>query len=398
MGKQFDCLVVGAGPAGSSAARRLALCGRTVLVVERSLLPRPKCCAGGLTPKVPPLLDFELESVVEQEVNRGCFTYRRSRPHFPCTPPLGLKMVSRDRFDHLLVNQAQVAGAEVWEGTTLLGLEFHEKGIEAQTSRGTIRASIVVGADGAFSQVARLCGLWQERKTAIALVREIRFPSDGPDPCSSYALFDFGEVSSGYRWSFPKGDRLSVGLFTAGERGKNLRSLLDGFLPTDSHMNTRHISPVRGHPLPCFGVYEPLHSERVLLCGDAAGLVDPLTGEGIYQAIESGFIAAEIIHDFLAGKGSLSHYTQAIQETFAQELFYAGRLARLFFDHSYLCCRLVGARDEAASLLVQVIRGELSYQNLYLRLKRHPLGRIYSLVKTAKTKVFGSPGHLNPLE
>lgn len=389
MEKQFDCLVVGAGPAGSSAARRLALSGRSVLILEKALMPRAKCCAGGLTPKVPRLLDFDLEPVVEQEVERGCFTYRNTRPLFPSTPPLGLKMVHRDRFDYLLVEQARAAGAEVWEGTTFLGLEIHRTGVEARTTRGKIRASVIVGADGPLSRVARFGGLWKEIKTAIALVRELRLPQNRHDHSRTYVLFDFGEVSGGYRWIFPKGDRLSLGLFSISEKGKNLKPLLESFPQDETLVGATEVLPLRGHPLPCFGVHTPLFGERIVLCGDAAGLVDPLTGEGIAQAIESGLLAAEVIHDFLAGKTNLSHYAQAIEGKLAQDLYYAGRLAHFIFGHPYLFYRLLVFHDWIASLLVQVMRGDISYREVYMKLKGRSLSRLYSLTKGVKTKVFG---------
>jgi flavin-dependent dehydrogenase len=113
--------------------------------------------------------------------------------------------------------------------------------------------------------------------------------------------------------------------------------------------------------------------------------VDPLTGEGIPQAIESGLLAAKAIDDFLVGRNPLSRYAQTIQETLAQELFYAGRLARFLFNHPYLSYRLLSTHSGTASLLVHIMRGEISYRDLYLKLKKHPLGQLYSLAKKAKS-------------
>lgn len=411
---QFDCIVVGAGPAGTSAARRLALSGKRVLILEQNRLPRRKCCAGGLTPKVGRLLDFDWEAVVEQEAQKACFTYKGTKAHIPLVPPLSLKMVNRDRFDDLLLKKALEAGAGLWEGATLRELEIHGDGVRVRTHREEAAAAVVVGADGALSQVARLSGLRQGRQLGIGLCVEVPFPlgrdlsrrgttasmeeaggrrlepgqrpafnirhpiraerPPGEEVWGGSVQFDFGGVSEGYRWVFPHGEYLNVGLFTAAARPEGLRSSLERFLAGIGLVDSGSLR-VQGHPIPCFLVQgEPLHGERVVLCGDAAGLADPLTGEGVPQAIESGYWAAEAIGRWLEGKGDLADYTRQIQETVGQEMYCAGRFARRLFTYPYLSYQLLVTNDQMASLFAQIMRGDLAYRELYGRLKRHPWG------------------------
>lgn len=400
MSPQFDCIVVGAGPAGASAARRLALGGKRVLILEQHRLPRRKCCAGGLTPKVGRLLDFDWGAVVEQEAQKACFTYKGTKAHIPLVPPLGLKMVSRDRFDDLLLKKALEAGAESWEEASLWDLEIHGDGVRVRTNREEVTAAVVVGADGALSQVACLSRLRKDRQLGIGLCVEVPLPPRrdfphreitasqgetgggmleserplGEEVWGGSMQFDFGGVPKGYRWVFPHGGYLNVGLFTAAARPEGLRSSLDRFL-AESGLGDLGSLRVQGHPVPCFlDPGEPLHGERVVLCGDAAGLADPVTGEGVPQAIESGHRAAEAICHWLEGKGDLADYTRQIQETVGKEMYCAGRFARRLFAHPYLSYQLLVTNDQVASLFAQIMRGDLTYRELYGRLKRHPLG------------------------
>jgi len=297
----YDVAVVGAGPAGASAARALAEAGARVVLLEKHALPRYKTCGGGVVGRALAALPPHLRDAVEAEaVERTCheadldlgddglrFRARRARPL--------ISMVMRDRFDALLAAAAGRAGAEIRERSTVRGVNERAEGVELETTAGPAVARFVIAADGAASETARLAGFSPAPRLAPAVEAEVTVAEADFAPFAGAARFDFGTPAAGYGWVFPKRAHLSIGVCTM-RVGVNLNVALARYLQTLGLARPERVDK-HGFFITLGPRPEGVTRGRILLAGDAAGLADPVTGEGISAAIETGTRAARAILD-----------------------------------------------------------------------------------------------------
>ena len=291
--ERFDVLVAGAGPAGSSTAIHLARGGARVLVVDKARFPRDKPCGGGLTGRALRQIPIDPSPVVERDVDR--FELRlRYGPSFTRShdEPL-IRMTQRRRLDAFLAAEAAEAGAELREGVAVGGIAEDEAGVTVGLGATRIRADVVVGADGANGVVARTVGLGDGIVRGVALEGNVSLEKLARD-LERTAVIELATVPGGYGWVFPKGDHANLGVGGWGSEGPRLRDHL-ATLARAHDVDPGTLTEVRGHRLPMRKPGTPAGRGRVLLVGDAAGLVDPLSGDGMYEAFVSARLAAEAI-------------------------------------------------------------------------------------------------------
>nr|WP_052850647.1 geranylgeranyl reductase family protein [Streptomyces avicenniae] len=323
-------IVVGAGPAGSSAAYHLARQGLDVLLLEKSDFPREKVCGDGLTPRaVRQLLRMGIDTAAEGwHRNRGVRFYSAHDslevdwPESSRFPGYGLTR-SRHDFDDLLARQAVHAGARLWTGARVTAPVVDRagrvRGVEAVVGKEkrpvTCAAPVVVAADGVSARLAVALGVDRDpaRPMATAVRRYYRSPARHADPYldvwSELRARPGGPALPGYGWVFPMGDgRVNAGLglvSTRGAEGGDLRRLLDTWLSTTPAAwglrdEANAEGEVRSAALPMGHNRRPHYTRGLVLVGDSGGMVSPWSGEGIPYAMESGEVAAEIIGDALA--------------------------------------------------------------------------------------------------
>ncbi len=326
----FDVIVVGAGPSGATAARELAAAGPRVLVIEREQLPRYKACGGGIPLKTARLLPFPIDGVLEGEVDAIGVSYR-GHPKFSRRsegPFAG--MVMRDRFDELLVDRAQRAGAQLRTGSAVrTAVQSRrpsvvcEDGFEAE-------ARFIVCADGANSPIGRMFGLGRGLAECAALELEIPASTAQQARFRGKALIDLGYRPWGYAWMFPKHCHLSVGLVLPPSRAKDLKQQLGRFVGA---MGLGDVTPRlrRGHKIRFRRGTEPIAGEMAITVGDAAGMADEFTQEGIYYGVQSGRLAARSIIRALESDGDLYRYERDVNAELMPELRAARAIAKLFY-------------------------------------------------------------------
>lgn len=316
MVKKFDAIVVGAGPAGSVAAYRIAREGASVLLLDRARFPRDKPCGGGLTYRAVRELPFSVDPVVEDVVDRFEFGFRYgSRFERKGAAPIIL-MTQRSRLDAFLAEQAAGAGAEFRDGAKVT--EVAADGTVSVDSE-RLRASVVVGADGVNGITARSLALDTRYRYGVALEGNVKYTRAREDRYRGRAVLELGVVRGGYGWVFAKGDHVNVGVGGWESEGPRLRDHLDG-LCREHELDSSAVERLRGYRLPLRRTSDPLHSGRILLVGDAAGLVDPLSGDGIYEALVSARLASEKVLAFLRGETeSLGEYATQLNAKLAPQ-------------------------------------------------------------------------------
>jgi geranylgeranyl reductase family protein len=374
--ERFDVLVVGAGPAGSASALHLARGGARVLLVDRARFPRDKPCGGGLTGRALRHVPCDVSPVVEHVVDRFVLRvgYRRRFARRSASPLI--LMTQRRHLDLHLAEQAAAAGADFWDGMRVTDLELRPDGMSASVGGSRVHAAFVLGADGANGTVARAVGLGEGIVTGVALEANARWGDLDPEPYRETAWVELGVVAGGYGWVFPKGDHGNLGVGGWAAEGPRLRSHLDG-LARRHGVSPARLRDVRGHRLPMRLPGAPAARGRALLVGDAAGLVDPLSGDGLYEAFVSSELAAAAI---------LADRTETYEEALSAALdrhasasWAAKRVADRFPRTCFWTARAPGVFDAVAGLL----RGELSHPRDARGVARPPLRALSRLAKLA---------------
>lgn len=269
--------------------------------------------------------------------------------------------VMRDKFDYLLAQKAQEAGATVLDGQEVNQIQWHSEGISVRTSRKTFLARIVAGADGAYGVVARSAGLMRNTTLHVALQAEVDVSQEKLANWDSIVEIDVRSAPSAYGWIFPKRDHLSIGVGAPIEQAKRLKPYYQQ-LSTSLNPNGSNVSQLKSHLIPFRKAGMPIQQDRVLLLGDAAGLASPLTGEGIYYAVKSAKLAAPVILRYLEGDASdLQDYERVVDEQLAPNLSIAGKVARFIAAAPRLALNLVTQNDIVWEVACCLLRGEKTY-------------------------------------
>jgi len=358
----FDCIIVGAGPAGGTAAYHLAKRGHSVLVLEKESLPRYKPCGGGVSPVVAQWFDFDFSPAISMTVDKIRYTWKMGDPveaEIKTAEPIW--MVRRDIFDHFLVQQAQKQGAELRDNTEVKSIKFENDAWQVNTSNGSFQGRYLIAADGAKGPMAKLLG-FKERKRRLAGALEAEVPTTGENERTAY--FEFGMLKNGYIWNFPKADGYSIGVGTfRGSEPQDFKSLLAEY-GTMFGVNVS-ASKQYGHPLCLWDGNQNLHTQNAVLAGEAACVVDPFTAEGIRPSIYSGLKASEAVSQAIAGDpNALANYTQVINEEWGADMKWAQRLAGAFYQFPKIGYNLGIKRPSATERMVQILCGELRYSDV----------------------------------
>ena len=297
--ERFDVIVVGAGPAGSVTATRLARGGARVLLLDKARFPRDKPCGGGLTMRAVNELPVSVEPVVEHVVDRiglrldyGTRVERRGRA------PLVL-MTQRIRLDEHLAHQAAAAGADFRDGVKVTDIVADDAGASVHVDGRQVEADALVGADGVNGPVRKSLGLGGEYVLGVALEANVANEVVG-ERYKGIAELELGIIPGGYAWVFPKGDHVNVGVGGWESEGPTLRGQL-AELCRQHGIASEAVESIRGHRLPLRKPGSISARGRALLVGDAAGLVDPLSGDGMYEAFVSARLASEAVLELLEG-------------------------------------------------------------------------------------------------
>ena len=365
----YDAIIVGLGPGGSVAAQILAEHGMRVLAFDKDYMPRYKPCGGAISARVSQVLAEDFSDVVEATIYGGEFTFRgterfSARYHKPV-----VHMVMRPQFDQLLSHGARLKGAALHEGERVRAIQPHDDHVEVTTSDGAYRATWLIGADGASGLVRRHVTSDYYAGPIAGLEAEIAPEQQVVQQYTDEVTLDFGDMPNGYSWIFPKRDHLSVGTSGAFRQVAHPRRRYSRFLNHEG-LGRWTNEKVYGHILPIhLGGRVQVHHQRLLLIGDAARLVDPFLGEGIYYAIKSAHIASHALVDADAAPHAGDLYTQRLQET-VSDLQTSLKVARMLYCFPQYGYYLFKTCPELAYGYFKVLCGDLNISDFYRALRR----------------------------
>ena len=384
---QADVVIVGAGPAGATAAFYLAKQGIQVTLLDKATFPREKTCGDGLTPRAIHVLD-DL-GLLPDLLHEG-FKMDEATVFAPNGTPVTTQMPNRDQFppimlaipriklDNLILQKAVAAGANLMEGVNIQDVDMHKSGVTVVGKQNgkvvEVNGRIGIIAVGASMGLLKRIGVLKESPTLTLAARTYYEDVEGLN--GRFEFYFEGIPLPGYGWVFPLSDttaNIGAGIFeTRHKRGKKTTAqmVLDQFLqiPKMQSMlaNAKQIGPVRGYPIRTDFAHAPTYAQNLLLVGEAAGLVNPLTGEGVDYALESGKIAAEQLQSmFASGDFSamqFAKYDQQLRDHFHDQVLFCERI-RDWYLHKPIINRLVNVarrRDQFRELFTDIVLGNVA--------------------------------------
>ena len=361
--KHFDVAIIGSGPSGASTAFHLAKAGISTVIVEKETLPRYKTCGGGFVFRGRKNLPFDISEVVEKEFHTVDI-YLGESLHFKThRDEPTISMIMRDSFDHLITENAKKYGAVLLENHKLKALSFHDDCITLDTSQGSLTADFIIAADGALSPTAKMAG-WKDdtRKLIPALEYEVEVSDEDFDRLSKEVRFDIDAIPYGYAWSFPKKKHLSIGVASARRTKINLKKFYQEYMKTLGI--TEIISESQhGFQIPVSPRTDGFVKNNVFLIGDAAGFADPITAEGISNAIYSGKLAAEaIIEAQMQPQTAAELYLHKLEADLLPELQTGLWLSKWFYEQKTIRNLLLKSYGQRFSeAMADVFHGKRSY-------------------------------------
>jgi geranylgeranyl reductase family protein len=383
----WEVAIIGAGPAGATLAYELLQGGLKPLILDKAAFPRIKVCAGGLTIKTFKFLPPDLGPVREDEIRQVQLSFNLGRDFTKVWHQPLLYTVERQRFDAFLMERVRQAGGEFGDGERLEEITPGPgDAFTLITSRRVITAQVVVGADGARGRVARGVGLQPVDFWHLGLQTEVprRLMKKSPPAFSGTIYLDMGTVADGYAWIFPRGEVLLVGVGGPLHQGPQLRGYHARLLARLGLGG--HSFPLAGHLVPHRVTPRPITKGRALLVGDAAGLADFWTGEGIFFALQSAHLAARQILRFFRGEaGALADYQAWVDRVITPELTAGYQFSKLFNYLGPLAFEVLWRYDYPWEVFCRVMRGDRSFDEIKKRCRPDILFRKL-LVKSGRNR------------
>ena len=346
---KHDVVIVGAGPAGSTAAKFLSEKGGDVLLLDKSKFPRDKPCGGGIPIRVFkrfPYIDkdciesYSYEAIAYSPSLKNKMELQRDEPL--------VAMILREKFDYELVKLAIDSGSNFTDGKSVVDIKVLDDKVKIFLDDGTVfESEIVIGADGVWSNITKKTGLRKNLKNiCMCVFEEYNLGSKTIDRFlgekrTCYIHMNVNNTA-GYGWVFPKKEHVNIGVtefqhtIDTQKKKENIKDIYKSYIKILKEKkiipDNLKIGKTRGAALPTHPL-EKTYSDRLIICGDAAGFANPISGEGIYHAMRSGEIAAEVVRKALEKKDTSERFLSRYQRIWYKDF---GKDLRLLYQTSML--------------------------------------------------------------
>ncbi|HLB57112.1 MAG TPA: geranylgeranyl reductase family protein [Coxiellaceae bacterium] len=359
--KSHDVIIVGSGPAGASCAYNIKRFNpnASVLLIDKASFPRYKPCGGGISPDVKNYLDFDLTESLDSRCRELFIVTNKQKQNGDCD----ILMVRREHFDHFLVKKAQERGVEIITDCEVIDIENTKLNAVVKTKKGDFCGKIIVLAEGGSGKLARKLKIAPNNNVAAALEYE-HYQTHNENAIE----ISFDEVCGGYAWVFPKSDGLSVGIGGFFDPKKNGSAGLPQKLKNYSkqqNINEFDRKHWHGHPIQLYSGRKKLAHNRIILIGEIAGCVDPLTAEGIRPAIKSAYFAAQTIAQSISQNNIklLKKYNKIFHHEIGKD-FRMARIASYFLSRNTQA--IFSSRLSTATIarFMDIFSGRTTYRNI----------------------------------
>lgn len=359
----YDVIIIGAGPSGTSCAYNIKRFNpdAQVLLLDKAEFPRYKPCGGGVSPEVQNYFDFDLKEGIDSICSDVVMV--ANGKHIECND-FPLWMVRREKFDKFLLDKAIAKDVEFLANCEVVDIEQSPDISTVKTkNHGEFSAKVVVIAEGGRGKLAKKLGL-SAKNTVLAALEYEHYTKklDG----KLYIDFDYND--SGYAWNFPKSDGLSLGIggFLKG-RAKGNVGLPDRLAKYSTQFDVDKLDKefLHGHPILLYSGRQKLVHGNIVMIGEIAGCVDPLTAEGIRPAIKSGYLAAKVIAYCVREnrvKKALGNYDAAFDKEIGRDFYYA-RIMAYFLNNNLAKILPMIAKHNAVKGFMSVFSGDASYRD-----------------------------------
>ncbi len=380
-----DIAVVGAGPAGATAAYILSRKGYNVLLLDKARFPREKLCGGCLTAKTLRLLDRVFTETPTSLTQKNIINFSSSHYQIRCKSRilidkythLPFYFVDRTSYDYYLFQKAKDAGAIPMEEEKIVELKQNPSSgnYSLVTSNGhTVSPRFIIAADGVNSTIRSKLflqhdskkKLFKQWKNHLAFALETFIPRDTPFEFPNFPILFYGCHPHGYGWLFPNKTRWVLGIGGLNTRNFDLKTTFQHFLSSlNDDISRTDTTKTTGFPIPLGNFVKKPVFNNIILAGDAGGFVDPMLGEGIFHAHKTGELAAYSIINAIENNTPIApFYQEQLQTTLFPEFIYAKHFSRLLFNpvNRYLGFPLIKQLDRYFDKLAEVIHGDRTYR------------------------------------
>lgn len=385
----FDVFISGAGPSGSILGYLLSGHGYKVLIADKEVFPRYKVCAGGIQVRAAGLIPFKIESQIHCTIKKIRFS-RKMQDVFQreYEEPL-MYTLDRRSFDDFLLKTAAKKGCIIRNGEKVKEISVEKNKVDILTEKNRYHAKIFVGADGANGFTIRQFNDFKKIKKIIGYETEIPVKSyhnksetdykQDEKPSASLAkiekdsvVLDFGGTKPGYLWVFPKNQKVSAGMGGIPSRSKEIKKYLKDFLKNSNIFTDfcEENNRMSAHFIPVGSKKSFISSFRLLATGDAAGLGDGFTGEGLYNAILSSRFAFEsIVRALKISSFEFDDYKKKVQHIIIKNIEYSLMISKIFFSAQYIYYKLIKNNENLFKACCKILRGEKTYLDVVNKLK-----------------------------
>jgi geranylgeranyl reductase family protein len=363
--REYEVIVIGAGPAGATAAAIVADRDISTLIIEKKKLPRPKICGGAVSQRALALLEKADIRLPELKTFRKCTSMHLGTFDFDsianlATVPFDTEaayLTDRAEFDYALVQNAVSNGADVQQKVMVTAIKKENARFVISGDDFSAQSKYLLCADGVNGTSASLLGFrdkWTADNVGLCIESTITDYESPPAPLNFY----FGGVTWGYAWFFDKGDHASIGTGMVRTDTADLRRLFNAFVQHSGYTNATEILKLNAWRIPATGgITGKVATGNALLLGDAAGLVDPFLGEGISYAIQSGTIAADCVIN-----NTVSDYRKRIEDEITSDLKYARILQKIVRLDPKRFVTLLANEATIAREYVKIVVGDSTYR------------------------------------